>query len=72
MKRSRRPLRHPLSGLFLRAVDSLGTSQATLDGEGGTFDEVQLGRRPKTEEAVEEDAAALPWEQRQEAIRGAE
>jgi hypothetical protein len=27
MKR-RRPLRHPMAGLFLRAVDSLGTSFA--------------------------------------------
>jgi hypothetical protein len=50
----------------------LTCNPATLDGAGGTFHEVQLSRRPKTKEAVEEDVVAPSWGQRGEEIRGAE
>jgi hypothetical protein len=45
--------------------------QAQLEGAGGTFQEVQLSRRPSTEGAAEEDVAEPPRGQRQEEIRDA-
>ena len=58
--------------VIIERWQKLTGKQAKLDGEGGTFHEVQLGRRQSTAEAVEENVTAPPGEQREEEIRGAE
>jgi hypothetical protein len=54
--------------VIIERWQKLTGKQAKLDGAGGTFHEVQLGRRQSTEEAVEENVAAPPGGQREEEI----
>jgi hypothetical protein len=58
--------------VIIERWQKLTGKQAKLDGEGGTFHEVQLGRRQKNEEAVEEDVSGPSGGQRQEETQAAE
>ena len=51
--------------VIIERWQKLTGKHAKLDGAGGTFHEVQLGRRQSTAEAVEENVTAPPGGQRE-------